>query len=281
MSHEKLELVVNPVDLLSVTLKNVHIAKIEPKNISRFLQVMKEKIPTNNLSHLKRVKKEKDGHYILLFEETELDKYSSVLEEFDIKKSSLIISKVPSNEVSNSVDFKKFSSIWPFSKPMHEKFRFLENYISSLSKEEIEKSEEYMKIAIDFAKKNESKKGAVIVNPKTNEIIAKSFDESLNHPLHHTTMMVIQNVSILERNNKKRKINDDLYLCTGLDLYITHEPCAMCSMALIHSRINRVFYGVPNPTFGGLGSKYYIHSISSLNHHYLVIKGLLKNQIDE
>ena len=44
------------------------------------------------------------------------------------------------------------------------------------------------------------------------------------------------------------------YLCTGLDLYITREPCIMCSMALVHARIKRVFYGAASGTFGGLSS---------------------------
>ncbi|KAJ3280629.1 adenosine deaminase, tRNA-specific 3 [Blyttiomyces sp. JEL0837] len=32
------------------------------------------------------------------------------------------------------------------------------------------------------------------------------------------------------------------YLCSGYDLFITREPCVMCSMALVHSRIRRVYY---------------------------------------
>eukprot|EP00035_Acanthoeca_spectabilis_P009944 m.174966 g.174966 ORF g.174966 m.174966 type:complete len:332 (-) comp14885_c3_seq3:1839-2834(-) len=32
------------------------------------------------------------------------------------------------------------------------------------------------------------------------------------------------------------------YLCSDMDLFVLHEPCVMCSMALLHSRIGRVFY---------------------------------------
>jgi hypothetical protein len=32
------------------------------------------------------------------------------------------------------------------------------------------------------------------------------------------------------------------YLCTGYDVYLSKEPCLMCAMSLIHSRIRRLFY---------------------------------------
>ncbi|KAK3143150.1 hypothetical protein QOZ80_4BG0359090 [Eleusine coracana subsp. coracana] len=52
------------------------------------------------------------------------------------------------------------------------------------------------------------------------------------------------------------------YLCTGFDIYLVWEPCAMCAMALVHQRFKRVFYAFPNPVLGALGGVY-----SSLCRH--------------
>ena len=44
-------------------------------------------------------------------------------------------------------------------------------------------------------------------------------------------------------------------------------------MALVHSRIRHVFYGVAEPSRGGLGSTYKIHIQPGLNHHFEVYAG--------
>ncbi|XP_057818372.2 tRNA-specific adenosine deaminase TAD3 isoform X6 [Cryptomeria japonica] len=62
------------------------------------------------------------------------------------------------------------------------------------------------------------------------------------------------------------------YLCTGFDVYVTREPCAMCAMALVHERVRRVFYAFSNQKNGALGSAYRLHGIKSLNHHYTVFR---------
>ena len=60
------------------------------------------------------------------------------------------------------------------------------------------------------------------------------------------------------------------YLCTGYDAYCVREPCVMCAMALVHSRVRRVVYGVPNAKAGALGGgpAAPLHGQRTLNHHY-------------
>jgi len=64
------------------------------------------------------------------------------------------------------------------------------------------------------------------------------------------------------------------YLCTGYDVYLSHEPCHMCSMALIHMRTRRVFYSRPSRD-GALGTSDKIHCLNGLNHRYEVYSGIL------
>lgn len=64
----------------------------------------------------------------------------------------------------------------------------------------------------------------------------------------------------------------DTYLCTGLDVYLSHEPCTMCAMALLHSRVRRVLYAAPDADRGALGSTRRIHCHAKLNHHFQVFR---------
>lgn len=46
----------------------------------------------------------------------------------------------------------------------------------------------------------------------------------------------------------------------------------MCAMALVHQRIRRIFYALPNPETGALGSVHRLQGEKSLNHHYAVFR---------
>ncbi|KAF4037121.1 Cytidine and deoxycytidylate deaminase zinc-binding region [Phytophthora infestans] len=68
------------------------------------------------------------------------------------------------------------------------------------------------------------------------------------------------------------KKQGESYLCTGYDVYLDREPCAMCAMALVHSRARRVLFDRANPSDGVLMSSFKLHTIKSLNHHYRVFQ---------
>jgi tRNA(adenine34) deaminase len=65
------------------------------------------------------------------------------------------------------------------------------------------------------------------------------------------------------------------YRLTGTTLYVTLEPCAMCSGALIHARVGRVVYGARDPKTGAAGSVMDVLTTDLLNHRVVVEGGVL------
>lgn len=61
------------------------------------------------------------------------------------------------------------------------------------------------------------------------------------------------------------------YLCTGYDVYLLREPCVMCGMALVHSRVRKVFFH-ETTTKGAIHTLTKIHTMKALNHHYEVFR---------
>ncbi|XP_067390623.1 probable inactive tRNA-specific adenosine deaminase-like protein 3 [Emydura macquarii macquarii] len=135
--------------------------------------------------------------------------------------------------------------------------------------------------------------GAAVVDPATGRVLAVGHDcRNGLHPLFHAALVCIDLVacgqgggaysycdypacSFLPLDGCPLSPDGLPYICTGYDMYLTREPCAMCAMALVHSRIQRVFYGVPSP-HGALGTRYHIHGRKDLNHRYEVFRGVLE-----
>lgn len=79
-----------------------------------------------------------------------------------------------------------------------------------------------------------------------------------------------------KKSEKLSCVDCNQYLCLGLDLYLTYEPCIMCAVAISYSRFRRVFWSVPTK-FGALGShpNLMIHSHPALHHRFDVYGNVL------
>ncbi len=85
--------------------------------------------------------------------------------------------------------------------------------------------------------------GAVIAGP--DGVIAQAGNQTraLNDPTAHAEMLVIRQACAVLGQER----------LTGLDLYVTLEPCPMCAAAISNARIARLYYGAADPKSGGIG----------------------------
>jgi len=132
--------------------------------------------------------------------------------------------------------------------------------------------EKFMKEAIKEAKKAWNKDevpiGAVIV--KNDKIIARA------HNLRESKQIATAHAEILAIEKACKKIGSwRLNECT---LYVTLEPCAMCSGAMILSRIKRVVYGASDSKGGCIDSCIKLYEQQGFNHYPLVTSQILSDE---
>jgi tRNA(adenine34) deaminase len=71
------------------------------------------------------------------------------------------------------------------------------------------------------------------------------------------------------------------YRLPGCELYVTLEPCAMCSGAMIHARLRRLIFGAADPKAGAVGSVLEVVNHPRLNHQMQVTDGVLGKECGE
>ena len=111
---------------------------------------------------------------------------------------------------------------------------------------------------------------AMIVDPVRNTNIAMETE----HPfetLRHAAFVAISTVAKTQVKTLKRKLGEGDYLCRGFDVVMAQEPCVMCAMALVHSRVRRLYFSKNREDFGGITSAK-LQDIKALNHHFEVYK---------
>lgn len=94
------------------------------------------------------------------------------------------------------------------------------------------------------------------------------------HPLKHAVINLIRQIADhrAETDVSGNVENGAHYLLTSLSLFITHEPCIMCSMALLHSRVKEVFYLIPMAKTGGCGGIACLPNLEGVNHRFAIYR---------
>jgi tRNA(adenine34) deaminase len=135
-----------------------------------------------------------------------------------------------------------------------------------------ELDQQYMRMAIEqaqlAAQSGEVPVGAILV--KDGQVISKAFNKPIaNHdPSAHAEMLALREAALTEEN----------YRLPGSTLYVTLEPCAMCSGAMLHARIDRVVYGASDPKTGAAGSVLDIFASKQINHQTSVEGGMMSEE---
>jgi tRNA(Arg) A34 adenosine deaminase TadA len=244
-------------------------------------------LETYSLSHFKRIRgnskrkksesTEKALLQILICREIDFDTLHHAVTEA-ISPFRREVMRVCAWEPDCRIEFDNWNQSWP----MH--------YHPSQSERDRDKGftleeTEFINQILDILNKEETNEHAIIINPLNNKIITTSTKYSkqinhesnlLNNPIKTPTILCIDGVAAMLRGDIEdidKSLPESHYLCSGLDLYLRDEPDLLSSMALVHSRIRRVFFMFPkenheNP--GALLTAYHLHLLPSLNHHYRV-----------
>lgn len=127
----------------------------------------------------------------------------------------------------------------------------------------------WMQHALELAKRAESEGevpvGAVVV--LNDEVIGEGWNRPIieSDPTAHAEIMALRAAA--------QKMNN--YRLLDTTLYVTLEPCIMCTGAIIHSRVKRVVYGADDPKAGATKSAFNILGTDCLNHKVQVEPGVM------
>ncbi len=131
--------------------------------------------------------------------------------------------------------------------------------------------QEAIRLAEQAASEGEVPVGAVVVFE--NRVIGKGFNrrEITNSPSSHAEMIAIEEAAVTLNS----------WRLEDCDLYVTLEPCIMCSGAIIQSRIRKVYFGTRDPKGGAVVSLYNILSDERLNHRAEYEENILQEECSQ
>ena len=133
-------------------------------------------------------------------------------------------------------------------------------------------SDVYMQLALEQAQHawdlGEVPVGAVVV--KDGQVIATGYNQPIgkHDPTAHAEIVALRQAAEVLGN----------YRLPGCELYVTLEPCVMCSGAMMHARLAKVVYGATDPKTGACGSVINLFQQEQLNHHTEIEGGVMAEE---
>lgn len=130
----------------------------------------------------------------------------------------------------------------------------------------------YMQLALEQARRawaqGEVPVGAVVVCD--GEVVAVGYNQPIGRhdPTAHAEIVALRAAA--------EKLGN--YRLPGCELYVTLEPCVMCSGAMMHARLARVVYAATDPKTGACGSVVDLFAQEQLNHHTEVVGGVMAEE---
>ena len=127
-----------------------------------------------------------------------------------------------------------------------------------------------LELAHAAAEAGEAPIGALVVDPATDEIIAEAHNGPIagDDPTAHAEILALR-AAAAKRGN---------YRLTGLELYVTLEPCTMCCGALVHARVGAVIFAAREPRAGAVVSTASLLDNPAMNHRVVWNEGLLGDE---
>ncbi|KAK9876146.1 hypothetical protein WA026_011263 [Henosepilachna vigintioctopunctata] len=282
-----------------------------PKNISKVVLELNLLFPLPELIHLKRVKSKE----VLLFPSQNIvkEEVHKILQErgfpIDLLKNEIRKVEVAAVPPLVRSQYLQCHSIWPCN--FHSDKYIEKLYTNTLfSDEELKIKMKFMNITEDIGKFSKNNNGVLIVDPKSNSVVAVGYDRSNDGPCRHAVMVAIDNVSKSQRggcwtndeyftvdqcnSNCKDIPSDILALLRGKYTDIKFSDSALipservtpylctgydvfstrepCIMCAMALIHSRAkrVFYGKSSENGGLGTLCKIHTVKNLNHHYEV-----------
>ena len=269
------QFLIDKVHLISDEEKSNCLKEFQRSVIQHKENVCKYKL--SDCSFLKRVKNAGNNkNYVIITFIDELRYLNKTIDEclseLSLSKENIIEISLPSMQPISSNQFESAKQIWPITSLISPKEKFLYEH-KEKEKEEV--------ISLFNQLKEDNQFTSYLYSPITKQIIAKGKEDN-SSCIHHSIMDLLDNycksisrpLLLGEKNEEAPKENtntlfgyEEQYYCEGLYVLSIKEPCVMCAMALVHNRINRIYYEKENEEEGGLISQIKINNYK-LNHYY-------------